>query len=161
MKKITTLIATLSIAATTSVAFADGGAGCGIGAEVMKGQKGKGPHIAAAIINGLIPNTFFMTTGGGLMGCDTTKAVEVEQLKKTFVASNMDQISTDAARGHGQHLVALGYLMGVESEDISSFERLTQQRYSDLFASADSPSEMLDSLNLAMRNDPALAKYVD
>ena len=161
MKKSITLVAAFSIAAFTNISIAtETGAGCGVGAEVMKGQKGKGPNIVAAILNGLLPNTFFMTTGGGILGCDPTKTVEIEQAKKTFVASNMDQLSTDAARGHGHHLMALGYLMGVKADDIAAFERLSQERYAEVFGADSSAGEILSSIDQAMSEDAVLTKYI-
>ncbi len=160
MKKSIVLAVALAISATTSVQATETGPGCGIGAEIMKGKSGKGANIVAAILNNiLIPNTFFMTTGDGLMGCDPTKTVEREQAKKIFVASNMDRISSDAAKGHGDHLTALAYLIGVEERDMPAFERLTQSRYDELFASNTDAGDVLASLDRALGSDATLARY--
>ena len=145
---------------------ADDAAGCGLGAEVLEGKSGKGSNIAASILNNLvIPNTFLMTTGGGIMGCDPTQTVEAEQLRKTFVASNLDQISGEAARGEGIYLEALAALMGVPDADADRFAELAQREYEMLFGAdqaVDAPDaeRLIDSLNLAMADDAALAGYV-
>jgi hypothetical protein len=101
-----------------------------------------------------------MTTGDGLMGCDPTKTVEREEAKRIFVASNMDRISSDAARGQGDHLTALAYLIGVEDSDLPAFGSLTQARYDDLFAADATPDAMLASLDRALSADSRLARYV-
>ncbi len=160
MKKSIILAVALAFSAVTSAQAAETGPGCGIGAEIMKGKSGKGANIVAAILNNaLIPNTFFMTTGDGLMGCDPTKTVQREQAKEIFVASNMDSISSDAAKGHGNHLTALAYLIGVEERDMAAFERLTQSRYDELFARNTNAGDVLASLDRALSSDATLARY--
>lgn len=160
MKKLTTIVAAIALTMSLSATAEETGAGCGLGAEIMKGQSTKGSNIAAALLNNLvIPNTFFMTTGGGIMGCDPTKTVEGEQARKTFVASNFDKITSDAATGKGDHLVALGYLMGVSNDDIPAFEKMTQSQFDTLFVSNDNAESLLTSLNTAMRDNDVLSKY--
>jgi len=161
VKKSIVLAASLAIfTATSSVQATETGPGCGIGAEIMKGKSGKGANIVAAILNNaLIPNTFFMTTGDGLMGCDPTKTVEREQAKKIFVATNLDRLSSDAAKGHGDHLTALAYLVGIEEHDVPAFEALAQSRYDELFASDGSAEEVLASLDRALSHDSHLSRY--
>ena len=146
---------------------ADEAAGCGLGAEVLEGKSGKGSNIAASLLNNLvIPNTTFMTTGDGMMGCDPTQTVEAEQVRKTFVASNLDQISNEAARGEGIYLEALAALMGVPGADADRFAQLAQREYDMLFGGREEAVEtpdaerLIDSLALAMADDAALAGYV-
>ncbi len=161
MKKLISTLAIASLAFTMSAQAAETAAGCGIGAEIMKGKSGRGAQIVASILNTvLVPNTFFMTTGGGLMGCDPTKAVEVDELKKTFVASNMDQLTTDAANGRGDHLTALGVLMGVEAQDLPAFEKLTQSKFELLFTQQADAQQVLSSLHLAMSESAELSQYL-
>ena len=70
-----TLIGGAALLAFSSFAHsAEEGPGCGIGAEVFKGQNGKAANIFAAVVNQIfIPNTIFITTGGGVLGCDPTQ----------------------------------------------------------------------------------------
>lgn len=134
--------------------------GCGLGAEILEGKSGKGSHIAAAILNGLvIPNTTFMTTGGGLMGCDPTQTVRNEQATEVFVASNMDQLSTDIAQGGGMHLEVLADLMGIANEDRGEFQQLAQSQYDSLFAADNDARGIIASIEVAMQADSRLSKY--
>ena len=161
MKKSLMIVASLALTTAFTVNAAETGGGCGLGAMVMDGKSGKGPQIAAAILNNLvIPNTFFMTTGGGLMGCDPTHTVQREEAKKIFVASNMDKLTIDAAKGQGDHLEALAYLIGVENQDLAAFQKLSQSRFDSVF-DADQPEQILAALDQAMLSDSALAKYVN
>jgi len=159
MKTFVKVASSLALVATFSVHAAETGAGCGLGAEVLDGKNSRGANIAAAILNNLvIPNTFFMTTGDGLMGCDPTQTVKREEAKKIFVASNLDQISSDAARGAGDHLEALAYLMGIQESDKAAFVHLTQAEFDSVFASS-RPEHVLAALDQAMARDASLSKY--
>ncbi|ASJ72582.1 DUF3015 family protein [Granulosicoccus antarcticus] len=135
------------------------GAGCGLGAKVMDGKSGKGANILASLLNGVVPNTFFMTTGGGTMGCDPTQTVQNEQATEIFVASNMDQLSTDVAQGGGEHLNVLANLMGIADEDRASFQQLAQQHYDQLFVSEGDAKGIIQTMEVAMLNDSNLSKY--
>ncbi len=165
MKKLTliqagALSAVFLISAAPSVYAQETGSGCGLGAEVLSGKSGKGAHIAAAILNNLvIPNTTFMTTGGGLMGCDPTQTVKNEEATEIFVASNMDQLSTDIAQGGGEHLNVLADLMGIADEDRATFQQLAQQNYDQLFATDGDAKGIIESMEVAMLSDSSLSKY--
>lgn len=160
MKKLTILGASVVLAMATSVQATETGSGCGLGAEVMSGKSGKGANIAAALLNNIVvPNTTFMTTGGGLMGCDPTQTVQNEQATEIFVASNMDQLSTEIAKGDGDYLNVLASLMGVEDQDLSSFRKLAQNEYDNLFNVSSDAKSVIASMELAMLSDTNLAKY--
>ncbi len=160
MKMLKTLSAATLLAAASMAQAQDSGSGCGLGAEVLKGQSGKGTHIAAAILNGLvIPNTTFMTTGGGLMGCDPTQTVKNEEAAEVFVASNMDQLSTEIARGGGEHLDVLAALMGVQEQDRVSFQAMAQLHYDQVFSMGADAGSVIASIETAMLTDDELARY--
>jgi hypothetical protein len=161
MKKTVAALSLLFVAGVP-LSYAEGnkGAGCGIGKVIMEGKSDKGSNIVASILNMiLIPNTFFMTSG--VLGCDTTQTVERENVRNTFVASNLDSLSSDMAQGQGEHLAALADVMGINQQDNSAFFALTQARYSELF---DQPTveagQVLAALDQAMSDDPLLSKYV-
>ncbi len=160
MKKSLTILASMALMTASGVHAAETGAGCGLGAQVMDGKSGKGANIAAALLNNLVvPNTIFMTTGDGMMGCDPTQTVEREQARKIFVASNMDKLTIDAAQGKGAHLDALAHLMGIEDNDMKAFQRMAQSRFDKLFGSGEA-DQVLAAIDQAMSDDAALAKYV-
>lgn len=161
MKKFIALSATLMIAAVPFAAQAqETGSGCGLGAIVLEGKEGKGSHIAAALLNNLvIPNTIFMTTGGGLMGCDPTQTVKNEEATEIFVASNMDQLSTEVAQGGGEYLNVLADLMGIADEDRAAFHIVAQQNYDALFLTDGDAKGVIESIETAMLSDSSLSKY--
>jgi hypothetical protein len=146
---------------TMPLAHADNsGAGCGLGSVVMEGKDGKGANIAASILNNLvIPNTFFMTTGGGIMGCDPTQTVQNDQATEIFVASNMDQLTSEAAQGGGDYLNVLADLMGIADEDRDAFRKVTQDNFDQLFLNNGDAKRVISTIETAMLNDSNLAKY--
>lgn len=160
MKKTVVALSLLFVAVTPlSYAEENKGAGCGIGKVVMEGKSDKGSNIVASILNTiLIPNTFFMTSG--VLGCDTTQTVQRDDVRNTFVASNLDSLSSDMAQGQGEHLAALADVMGIDQQDSPAFFALTQSRYADLFAQPTVEAhQVLATLDQAMLDDPLLAKY--
>ena len=164
MKKLTALIGGATFLAMGSVAQAsDDGAGCGVGAQVMNGQSGKGANIAAAIINviadGFVPRTFFMTTGGGILGCDPTQEVRVEEVREIFVAQNMDQLTTETAQGNGEYLTVLAVLLGVPESDVPHFSGVAQAHFDTLFMQGNDAAEVIASLQTAMADDLQLAPF--
>lgn len=162
MKKSILLIAAGALAVSMSAHATETGAGCGLGAEVMDGKSGKGSNVAAALLNNLvIPNTTFMTTGDGMMGCDPTKTVERDKIKRIFVAANFDELSAETARGGGAHLTTLAHLIGVQEQDIPAFEQLTRTHYEELFGAESATSEtVLASLDQVLGGHTELAKYI-
>lgn len=153
-------IAVVLIAAPTMSALAGEGSGCGVGTMIFKGQSGLFPNVLAITTNGTLGNQTFGLTSGTL-GCDSTKVVENDYERRTFVASNLDNLSQDMAQGNGEHLAVLASLMGVAAEDQARFFQLTQAQYGRLFqSSATTSNEVLASLDQALTGDAQLAKYV-
>jgi len=159
MKKLIACSAILFLSYVPSSHAANEGAGCGLGAVVMEGKEGRGAQIAASILNGLIPNTLFMTTGDGLMGCDPTQTVQKEQMTEIFVASNMDQLSSEAAQGGGDYLDVLADLMGIADEDRDAFRKVTQKNFDQLFLTDGDAKSVIKTIEVAMLGDDTLAKY--
>lgn len=160
MKKFTTLMGSAALLAVSSVSHsAEEGSGCGVGSLLLDGQSGKGSHIVAAIVNGLLPNTFTMTTGGGVLGCDPTQAVEVDVIRETFVAQNMDQLTTETAKGSGEYLTVLAALMGVPQSEVPHFTDLAQSHFDALFVKGNDAADVIASLQGAMANDQQLAPF--
>lgn len=159
MKKIVT-IAALALAGSMGTAHADNtGAGCGLGQQVFKGQSGLFAHVAAATTNGTFMNQWFGLSFGSL-GCDATSTVSNEYLKKTFVASNMDNLADDVAKGQGEYLSSLANLMGIQDQDKQRFFDVAQNNYDSIFGSNGSQEIVLSALDNAMSQDQQLVKYV-
>jgi hypothetical protein len=160
MKKIIVSSVVVFLSALPLAHAQDSGAGCGLGSVVMEGKEGKGANIAAAILNTfIVPNTFFMTTGDGMMGCDPTQTVQNEQATEIFVARNMDQLTTDAAQGGGDYLNVLAALMGIADEDRDAFRKVTQDNFDLLFLGNGDAKRVIHTIETAMLNDSNLAKY--
>ena len=142
------------------VSMADqSGPGCGAGAIIWKGQSGMAANVLAATTNGMFGNqTLGMTFG--TLGCNGEQTVSNEYEKKIFVASNMDNLAEDAAKGSGDHLASLAELVGVASADKSAFFAMAKANYSSVFTQSNQDS-LLVSLNQAMSTDPVLVKYTN
>jgi len=162
MKKLTLICSAALLACSSSfVHAAEEGAGCGIGATVMEGKEGKGAHIVAAILNNIIISpTFFMTTGGGILGCDPTQTVQREEVTEIFVAQNMDQLTTETAKGSGDYLHVLAALLGVPESDLPRFASLAQSQFDNMFIEGNDAAGVISSLQLAMANDQYFSQIV-
>ena len=160
MKKLLAISATLLIISAPFAQAENTGAGCGLGSEVLDGKSGKGSNVAAALLNNIVvPATTFMTTGGGMMGCDPTQTVKNEEATEIFVASNMDQLSSEVAKGGGEYLNVLAELMGIADEDRPAFQLVAQQNYDQLFAINSDAKRVIKSMETAMLTDSNLSKY--
>lgn len=154
MKK---LIAAAILASTSTITFADTGAGCGVGAMIFKGQKGPAPHILAATTNGSFGNqTFGMTFG--TLGCDTSKPVVSTAM---FMNSNMDNIARDMSRGQGENLETIAVLLGVEQQDRETFRSVMHSNFAVIFPNAETTSDQaVENLLNVMKTNETLAKYI-
>lgn len=76
-------------------------------------------------------------------GDDSSDSARLEQ--ERYVASQMDWIQRDAARGEGESLQALAELLG--EEDTAAFSRWTQSNYQLLFADLGEPQELLSRIH--------------
>ena len=158
MKKVVIPV-TLAILGMAGYAQAENGPGCGWGASVWKGQSGFLAHTSAATTNGTTYNQWFGLTSG-TAGCDPESVVSNEFQREIFVTSNMDNLSSEMARGGGDHLDVLATLMQIQEQDKAKFYSLTQAELPRLMdAAGKGTSYMLVALDDAMLSDPVLAKY--
>ena len=101
----------------------DNGPGCGLGKLAWadyKTPKNIAPQVMMATTNG----TFGSQTFGisfGTSGCTNDGKVMAGQQTNVFVAGAFESLSEDMARGGGEHLATLATLMGVPSEQQSTF----------------------------------------
>ena len=76
-----------------------------------------------------------------------------------FVASTFDTLSSDMAKGGGEHLAALAALMGVPVEQQPVFFVMAQQQYLVLVEAGEVSSvAVVKALQDAMTGYPALAQ---
>ncbi len=160
-------IAGVVIGLQSGVAFAvnpDNGPGCGLGKLAWsdyKTPKNIAPQVMMATTNG----TFGSQTFGisfGTSGCTNDGKVMAAQETNTFVAGTFDTLSTDMARGGGEHLTALATLMRVPAEQQPDFFALAQQQYLALTEAGEVSSvAVLRALQEAMTGHPTLARLPD
>src|SRR5690554_8232561 len=115
MKKI--IIGGLLLSAS-SIAFAHGPAGCGVGNKVFESPQVWIEHVLAGTTNFVASQSVSMTSN--LLDCNVDGPLK---LARVFMDENMDQLAAEAAVGQGETLAALAEVMGVEAQDTRSEER--------------------------------------
>lgn len=156
MKRLLGALALLALVAAPALAAQDG-AGCGLGAQLFKGQSGVVPHVLAATTNGTFGNQTFGITSG-TSGCNADSVVKQEYEQQRFVAANLENLSQEMAQGQGAYVNALSGLMGCPATLQGEFVRLSQDRYGRIFTSATAePAVVLANLKLEMTGHPTLA----
>jgi|SRR5690554_4382267 len=155
MKKI---IAGVVLASASTMAFANGPAGCGLGTAVVFPDANEWyEHVLAATTNGTSGNqTFGMTSG--TLGCEAANGPL--KLAQAFMEDNMDQLAADVARGEGETLAALAEVIGVEAQDSAAFNRTMQSNFDNLFSTEATSGSAYEAMKAAMASDVALQKYL-
>ena len=164
MKTGITVLTGVLLGLQAGMAFAvnpDNGPGCGLGKLAWadyKTPKNIAPQVMMATTNG----TFGSQTFGisfGTSGCTNDGKVMARQETNTFVASTFDTLSTDMARGGGEHLAALATLMNVPIEQQPEFFVLAQRQYLALTEAGEVSSvAVVKALQDAMTGHPTLAR---
>ncbi len=135
----------LLVSLQSGLAFAvnpDNGPGCGLGKLAWadyKTPKNIAPQVMMATTNG----TFGSQTFGisfGTSGCTNDGKVMAGHQTSLFVASTFDTLSSDMAKGGGEHLAALATLMGIPVEQQPAFFAMTQQQYQMLVQAGETSS---------------------
>ncbi len=157
MKKLLTGAVLLG-ASSMAVAVSPGGPNCGWGNMLFAGQSGIVYHFLALTTNGTSGNaTFGMTSGTN--GCSTDGTLTYGG--KAMVQAMLDEFSEDVAVGEGDALTAVAVAIGVAEEDRPAFAQLTHDNFATLFPSESvTAEEVIASLEILMRSDARLSKYV-
>lgn len=133
MKKI--LLAVVLTLGYTSVASADHNTGCGLGSLLWEGKANSSvSQSLQATTNGTFGNQTFGITSGTLGCTQPAKFVKSEQLNR-FVKSNIDNLATDIARGHGENLDAFAELLQIPVEKRGEFAARLQKNFAKVFTS--------------------------
>ena len=131
MKKILlSAIAVIALATTVS-ANVNKQTGCGLGSQIIKDDSTAVMLSLQATTNGTSGNQTFGITSG-TSGCKKTKFVMNERAEE-FVASNMDQLAKEIAKGQGESIDTLAELLNVE--DKATFAASLQQNYNNIYTS--------------------------
>jgi len=156
MKKIALVL--LLALAPAGVALADNDIGCGVGTQMMKGQKGLAAKLLGSFTNGLTFQSISITFG--VMGCNGRGTVTADAELRKFAAGNFDRLARDMANGEGETLAAFAMLLGVRAEDHAAFGAFAQSHFGELFPSELTTAEqMLGSLDALLAHDAQLAAY--
>ena len=155
MKKI---IAGAILAATSTMAFAAGPAGCGLGtAVIFKDANEWHEHVLAATTNGTSGNqTFGMTSG--TLGCEAANGPLAGV--QTFMDNNMDQLAMDVSKGQGETLSALAEIIGVDAADQTAFNTKLQSNFDTMFSSEATSETAYQAMKNTMESDLVLKKYL-
>ena len=157
----TMIAAAFSIVSIAPVFAANEGVGCGLGAMVFEGKpETVAFQMLASTTNGTFGNQSFGITSGTL-GCTNDGIVKNDEKVDVFASVNLENLKQDMAQGKGEYLASFATLLGVSNDHQPEFFALTQDKYSSLYASAETTStEMLVALNQELSSSPAFSGVV-
>ncbi len=141
MKKILVSFAAVIALSTSAFAGVNSQTGCGLGSMIIKDDSSAVLLALQATTNGTSMNQIFGITSGTL-GCTKTKLVMNERAEE-FVASNMDILAKEIARGSGESIDTLAELLSIE--DKATFSASLQANYNSIYTSQ--KVEMADVLD--------------
>jgi len=137
MKKI--LLSTIAIISISTMAIAGGiqdmkggndQTGCGLGNTVITKPDSAIMYSLQNTTNQSASQSIAITLGTS--GCKKTKFVMNERAQE-FVASNMDQLAKEMAKGQGETIDTLAELLNIE--DKATFAASLQQNYNSIYTS--------------------------
>lgn len=144
MKKVLVSVAAVIALATVGMANVNEQTGCGLGSMIIKDDSSAVMLALQATTNGTSANQTFGITSG-TSGCKKTKLVMNERAQE-FVASNMDQLATEIAKGHGESVDTLAELLHVENK--AEFASALQANYNKIYASKNAKmADVLDNIS--------------
>jgi len=150
----------VDVVAVSAAPSGDSGAGCGLGKLAWMdygGQKQIAPQVMMATTNGTFGSQTFGISSG-TSGC-TNDGVIIKNKHMNMARSTFDSLIQEMAQGQGEHLASLATLLGVPQKDQPAFFALVQEKYEILIESNEAtPLTMLQALQAAMAENPALAK---
>ena len=153
------LIGALMMGASSLTMADNTGPGCGWGSMLFEGSSGTASHVVAATTNGTSGNnTFGMTSGTN--GCDTSKTIDYKGTS-AVVFHNMDRLSNDIAKGHGEILDTVASVMGIEGADVPTFKRVLHENFDAIYPNSEVTSDqVMEAMITIMEKDKSLAKYI-
>ena len=136
----------------------DGAGGCGWGSLLFDGNSGVGAHIFAMTTNGSFGNATFGMSSGTL-GCDPSQPIRYKG-GRVYISANMTQLAEDMSRGGGETLAGLSEVMGIATADKPAFYALAKSHFETIYPDESVTSDqVMDTLLVVLKNDPALSKY--
>jgi len=132
-KQIAAAVLIIGLVGSSSVFAGTQNVGIGLGSVLLKGQKGKVMEVLAVTLNMVSANSLFAITFGTL---GYKEGVEIGMTASdTFIAENMDALASDIAKGEGEYIDTLAFLMHVS--DTEAFKSMVQDNFDSIYTSPD------------------------
>jgi hypothetical protein len=131
MKKILISVVAVLALSTGAIATVNGQTGCGLGSQIIKDDSTAVMLSLQFTTNATSGNQSFGITSG-TSGCKKVKFVMNERAQE-FVASNMDQLAKEIAKGQGESIDTLAELLNIE--DKATFSASLQSNYNSIYTS--------------------------
>jgi hypothetical protein len=132
-KQIAAAVLIIGLVGSSSVFAGTQNVGVGLGSVLLKGQKGKVMEVLAVTLNMVSANSLFAITFGTL---GYKEGVEIGMTASdTFIAENMDALASDIAKGEGEYIDTLAFLMHVS--DTEAFKSMVQDNFDSIYTSPD------------------------
>ncbi len=121
-------ILTLLLSGISTIAFASGDAGCGLGSVIIS-KNSKGLQLLAMTTN----TSFFSQPLGitsGTSNCSSSGIVSNDKMIENYVQVNRQEILNDMAMGSGEKLETLAMLYGCSNNQaVADFKLLTKNEF--------------------------------
>jgi hypothetical protein len=142
--------------------FSSSFATCGFGTKIW-GESSTPRKIVAFTTN--VWTMKGISTTSEISGCgpedNIFKRASNEKVRY-YASQNLDHLASQFARGQGEHLDAIAYLIRIRDEDLKRFHALAQTNFESLFPSDHvTADEMLYNLRQLMIEDKILSSYVE
>lgn len=137
MKKVLFSVMVLAaVVAFSGVSFASlkSNTGCGFGTQIWAGHDGLIPQLSAMTTNGITTNQW-MGISSGTLGCEKFRGIVFNSKVDSFIASNMESLANDMAKGQGEYLDTLATLLEVNAADRLAFNAALQSNFSNIYTS--------------------------
>ena len=136
-----------------------GMAGCGLGGLILGDKPGKGPQLGAMLLNTIGVQTLALTSGTSACsdGKAATGIIRAQVEQKVYVESNLELLKSDLAKGEGETLMNLAFLMGCQQQDYSLFSTVAQKNYGMIFADGSQASFVHYNIKQLVRGNSVLA----
>lgn len=133
--------------------------GCGVGTLLFEGKSGVGPQVLAVTTNGSSYNTFSVTSGTA--GCNKNGVVALPADVRVVVASNLDGLARDVAKGEGETLDSLADAMTIDEADKLQFRTALKGNFARIFPTDNvSSEEVWAHIHAVINEDETLRHYV-
>lgn len=148
------MLVTFLMVLMTSTSFAaDSSSGCGVGWMVFKDNSLVSSFFRAAT-NATFLNTVAMTFGTS--GCAKHSIVMNDKSGIHFVEANQHQLVVEMAKGRGEYVSAMGYVLGCRNLDL--FSAKARSNYNNIFSKDQmSASEIYQNIKNSVKADKDLS----